>query len=165
MQDVIDNLPVVLRKMAGSSSEFARFLRKLLPVFYIQPVQAFDRPQVRPRLKLKFSTAAFCQAGETPVEICATLDVFEPAAYIANVHQNIERCREAKQTHPNLSLDRIAKLIGVHHMELKRSRAYWELMQRRETDDPFAELTGPPERASRWRRPATAVAATVPNGS
>jgi hypothetical protein len=67
------------------------------------------------------------------------------------VNRNIERCREAQQRNPELNLNEIAELLGIQHMELKRSRMYAKLMEQRGTSDPFIELTGPPEQASRWR--------------
>jgi hypothetical protein len=59
-------LSVTLEALVRSSFDFADLLRRLLPTFVIQPVQALDTPQIRPRGRLHASMGQFAESG--PVE-------------------------------------------------------------------------------------------------
>jgi hypothetical protein len=49
-----------------------------------------------------------------------------------------------------LSLDKMAKALGVGRMTVKRAKGYIQLMEAEKTTDPYRELQTCPENASRW---------------
>src|SRR5262249_12818109 len=60
-QEVESNLEVVLRAVAQHSYAFGDLMRQVLPAFVVQPVQALDSGQVRPRAKLTVRLAALAE--------------------------------------------------------------------------------------------------------
>lgn len=133
--------------MAAGSRDFADVLRRLIPRFVIQPVQALDVPQVRPRAVLTLSTAAWVRPGEAVLEETVTLDLFEAPDHITC----IPKCMLAKQTRPQASLRKIAVEVGVGYMTVKRASAYARLMLEKGVTDAYQVLSAPPKKASRWR--------------
>jgi hypothetical protein len=63
-EDIAARLDKALVRMAATSFDFADLLRRLLPVFTIQPVQALDCPQVRPRAKLTLRLDAWATGAD-----------------------------------------------------------------------------------------------------
>jgi site-specific DNA recombinase len=146
--DVAGRLDEILPLMMETSHEFADFLRRLIPEFVIQPIQALDRPLVRSRAKLRLSLAPWTQGPEPPFETTVELDVFEPPLHI----KYLDACVAAKHANPDATLTMIADQLGVTLMTVNRVFAYHRLMQKQGVTDPYRVLTERPEHASRWDR-------------
>lgn len=152
--EVEQALPETLARLAGSSFEFAATLRKIFPQFLVQSVQALDSGQVRPRGKLIFRPAALAHAAGasdgtmTGEDLHVTLDLFDPPEHIAHLPQ----CLQAREAHPELSLKRIAILLGINHMTVKRAFDYAKRMRQTGASEPYREVQASPGSASRWRK-------------
>lgn len=154
-RQIEQSLAQTLARLAGSSFEFAGVLRRIFPHFVVQPVQALDSGQIRPRARLTFRPAAMLETagngGKEQLaceEHCVTLDLFDPPVHIAY----LQRCLTAKDAHPEMSLKRIASFLGINHMTVKRAIDYARLMQRTDASEPYCEVHEAPSDAPRWRR-------------
>jgi site-specific DNA recombinase len=150
-QQIDERLPELLLRLAGSSFEFADLMRRIFPLFVIQPVQALDTPLVRPRAKLTFRPGSLVSNGTANgadvADAEVTIDLFEPPIHILHM----SRCLAAKAENPRLSLKRIATQLGINYMTVKRALDYARRMQAAGVTDPYRELIERPEIASRWR--------------
>jgi hypothetical protein len=123
-------------------------MREMFPDFYVHPIQALDTPQIHPRVVLWLPE----QTSESPDETqrpreSITIDAFDAPLPIANS----QRCWQAKQDHPDWTLDDIAQHLNLNRMTVKRSLGYARLMQERGTTDPYIVHTEKPAKASRWK--------------
>ena len=162
--DVERHLPAVLQQLAKNSYEFADLMRRIIPEFWIVPVQALDTGLVRPQARLIVSPAALldgpCPAGSSgarPGEIVGVLDLFEPPVHI----RAIPACVAAKTADPKATLDKIAARTGYNRMAVKRALAYARKMEAEGMTHPYRELTSCPDVASRWRHRDTANVRTA----
>jgi site-specific DNA recombinase len=146
--DVANRLGEVLDHLALTSLDFADVLRRLLPVFEIQPVQALDTGLVRPRARLTLSLAAWCQGGEAPPESSIEIDLFDPPEHI----KHLQRCVDAKGADPDATYRQIAADLKIGYMTVKRALAYAKLMAKEGLTTPYRTLTAPPASASRWKK-------------
>jgi hypothetical protein len=159
-EDVAARLDEALARMTLVSLDFADFLRQLIPVFVIQPVQALDRPQVRPRAKLTLRLDAWTTQGETPFETSVELDLFEPPLHI----HHLQACLVAKQACPEASLKEIAASLGINHMTVNRAFDYARRMEKEGMIDPYREIHEQPAQASRWgKRPTRQIPGRPPD--
>jgi hypothetical protein len=151
-------LDAALSLLAATSYDFAKLMRRVIPVFTIMPVQALDSGLVRGRGKLVLRLAALLEAdpgsaalGDVTApregDVGLTIDLFEPPSHI----RAIGACVEARRANPRLSLDKITEKTGIHRMTVKRALAYAKLMEAEGLADPYRELTSRPDSASRWR--------------
>jgi hypothetical protein len=147
-KDVAEHLQEALVRLSHTSLDFADLLRRLIPVFVIQPVQALDRPQVRPRARLTLRLDAWTQASEPSVVFETVLDLFEPPQHI----QHLRACVEARRAATGESLKDIARRLGIGHMGVKRALDYSRLMEKEGLTDPYRELTQQPAQAARWKK-------------
>ena len=161
-REIEQSLGKALVQLAASSFEFAAILRGIFPQFVIQPVQAIDSGQIRPRAKLTFLPAAILEGSGVNCEghgndnLSVTLDLFQPPVHIAQ----LRRCLAARETHPGLSFKGIAAMLGISHMTVKRAFNYARLMQKAGASEPYREV--------RWaakRRLAMATASSAALGS
>lgn len=139
---------VAASRMAAGSRDFAMVLRQLMPHFAIQPVQALDCPQVRPRAVVTFSTAAWVLPGVPAIEETITIDMFKTPQHILH----LQRCMEAKKENPKAALRDIAGMIGVNYMTVKRAFDYAHRVEKAGTDGLYRVLSEAPVVASRWRK-------------
>lgn len=70
---------------------------------------------------------------------------------LASTIRYVEECLAEHRKNPHWSLKRIAAELGIGHMTVKRAFDYARRIDREGVTDPYRELHGPPERASRWR--------------
>ena len=142
-----------LELLVNTSSEFADFLRNLLRVFVIQPVQALDSGLIRPRAKLAFQlpsqSCSAMEAGEGngSAIVQGSINLFEPALHIRWVAQ----CVQLKQEEPRLSLKQMASHLRIGRMTVKRALDYANLMSQRGVTELYLELADRPSKAPRWR--------------
>jgi hypothetical protein len=68
-RQVEQSLAQMLGQPAGSSFEIAGTLRRIFPQFVIQPVQALDSGQIRPRGRLTFRPVAILEAAGRESEL------------------------------------------------------------------------------------------------
>jgi DNA invertase Pin-like site-specific DNA recombinase len=152
-QDVERSLGERMGALAGESFEFAGHLRRIFPRFVVQPVQALDTPQIKPRGKLLFRPSAIVPGGASADQHPATadqelaIDLFEPPLHL----RWLTPCKAARQGSPRASLDRLAEALGIHRMTVKRAIDYLRRMEQAGTSDPYLEVSAPPRDASRWR--------------
>jgi hypothetical protein len=154
-QEVESRLEEALLAVAQSSFEFTELMRRVFPVFVIQPVQALDSGQVRPRARLTFRPGAIMsneQGAEQTTDIQIEIDLFDPPKHIRHTPQ----CLAEKAREPKLSLKKIAARLGLNCMVVKRALDYGRRMQQAGTSDPCRVLSERPANAARWkpRRPS-----------
>jgi hypothetical protein len=149
VEEMADRIEEYIIRLATGSRSFADVLRKLIPRFVVQPVQALDRPQVRPRAYVTFGTAAWAGPGKVAREEYLTVDLFEPPDHVTA----LPLCLEARRLNPKASLKEIAAFIGYGHMTVKRAFDYAKLMNQAGMSEPYRILTEKPDVASRWRDP------------
>lgn len=157
-EHVAAQLGEALRIMIDTSFDFAETLRRFFPTFIIQPVQALDTNQVRPRAKLRFSASklpaslpATAEQAGTAGDIELVLNLFESPDHIEVIPRYVAAKAEADAEGRKLSLDQMAGVLGVNRMTVKRARDYIKRMEAAGTTDPYRELHDRPEQASRWK--------------
>ena len=147
---VESRLDEALVSVPATSFEFADLMRRIVPEFLIQPVQALDTPFVRPRAQLTLRLHGLHQAAaetsEQADDVRVVLDLFEPPLYI----RHLQRCLAARAEHPQLSQRKISGLLELNDMTVKRAFDYARLMASLGTSKPYRELHACPEQASRW---------------
>jgi hypothetical protein len=153
-KQVDESLARILNSLAGSSFEFANLLRRIFPQFVIQPVQALDTGQVRPRAKLVFCPGAISNFSKSDCSVPGdldqkqvTIDLFVPPLHIRHVHE----CLAAKKANPKLGYKKLSNLLNLNRMTIKRAIHYARLMEQAGTTDPYREIIVRPEEVSRWR--------------
>jgi flagellar biosynthesis/type III secretory pathway chaperone len=144
--DVAGRLDEVITRLSLTSPEFADVMRRLIPSFVIQPVQALDCPQIRPRAKLTLSLRAWGSDEEQDETII--LDLFEPPLHV----RHLNRVVAAKWDTPKASLRVLAVRLGLNYMTVKRALGYDRLMREAGLTAPYREVRDRPRRASRWAR-------------
>lgn len=144
---IADRLDEAIFHLAETSFEFADLFRRLLPVFVIQPVQALDCAQVRPRAKLTMHFDEWSDQGNVPPPISVALDLFQYPVHV----EHLAACVSAKKATPDASLDTIADKLGINRMTVKRALAYARRMEESNLDNPYRELVQQPKQASRWK--------------
>jgi hypothetical protein len=135
----------IVSLMSRSSRELALMLKQAMPVCRVVPVQAFDCPQVRPRLVVEIRIPGLDEFGQAAP---TSIDLFDPPLHIAHAL----RCSEAKRKHPELTLRGLAPVLELNYMTVKRSIDYALRMARAGVDDPYRVLTERPVTASRWKK-------------
>ena len=144
----------LLLDLARNSYEFAALMRRVIPRFEIQPVQAIDTGQVRPRAILTIDFAAANRTTTAPGDFGDTenvvIDLFDPPGHIKHLAEVVA----LKQARPELSLKKIADLLEtrIGHMTVKRAWDYWKQMQAEGMTDPYRVLHQAPAFASRWKK-------------
>ena len=135
----------VLPRMAKSSLDFADLLRQLVRTFVIDPVQALDCSQVRPRARLELNFDAWASEGKS-LQMSTTIDLFDPPVHVSALNA----CEEARNRNPKATLRQIAAEVGVGYMTVKRALRYLTRMHNAGVSDPHILLTEKPQQASRW---------------
>jgi site-specific DNA recombinase len=148
------NLEVALRAVAKHSYEFGDLMRHVIPAFVVQPVQALDSGQVRPRAKLtvRFATLGAIKGadaawGPRHGDLQVALNLFDPPLHV----RHVERCVAEKTAQPQLSLKQIGVRLGLNVMTVKRALDYARRMKDVGTTDPYQEVTASPTNAARWK--------------
>lgn len=150
------NLREFLLVLARTSYDFGALMRKVFPVFIIQPVQALDTGLVRPRARLVFRPGALLpnadEAGADEGDVELVWNLFTPAKHI----RDLEVVLTAKRENPKLSLMKLANLLrakghDITHAGVKRTLDYAKRMAAEGLTDPYRELRQKPEQASRWK--------------
>ena len=144
-----------LRKLAASSYAFADLLRRIFPEFVIHPVQALDSGLIRPRGKVTFRLRALAEAVgccgdrlKQTEDVQIVLDLFDPPQHILWLRP----CLATKECHPDWSLKKIARILNINHMTVKRAFEYRRLMMAAAVDEPYRMVLACPQTASRWRQ-------------
>ena len=143
-----------IRTLARSSFEFADLMRRVFPEFVIQPVQALDCGQVRPRGILKFQpngVADDVSGDPDTMDEVLVVDLFDPPQKVADA----VRVKTLLRDDPDRGSKSISEQMDISIMRAKRARSYASLMIAEGRNDPYRELTEKPASASRWkpRRP------------
>jgi hypothetical protein len=155
-EDVDSQLSAVLMRLMCKSYDFNQIMRQFFPEFVIIPVQALDTGQVHPRGKLRFVTDPSRPLEEPGNSVEVTFDLFTPPVHIGllpKIRETYARAAAADEKPP--SYQKVAETVVTSNMTVKRARAYERLMKAVNTEDPFRELTAPPEKASRWQERKT----------
>jgi hypothetical protein len=149
-QELVERLHEHVLALARASYEFGDLMRQVLPVFRVEPVQALDSGQVRPRGRLVFRPEALIDRSASPDQSTVTevlVDLFDPPEPI----RHLEACLQEKRQNPRWGYVRIARSLGIGRMTVKRALAYARLMESAGTDNPYRPLRSRPDRASRWQ--------------
>lgn len=142
--EILERWPELLQQIAASSFEFADWIRKLIPVIRILPVQALDTGQVRSKVQFVVRWAVLCDNAEDTSHL---LDV-------GALPQHVRDALALSQSDdPNASLGEMARALGMTKMRIKRARAYARLMHEAGLGEPYRLLSESPAKASRWRKP------------
>jgi site-specific DNA recombinase len=152
-EQVEENLGAAINDLAAMSFAFGRLMKRIIPEFGIQPVQALDCPFVRPRAKLTFTPSVLTEgqrdtgAPEFHVgDVCVILDLFEPPVHI----QHLRACVAERKANPTAGLRDIADRLAINYMTVKRALDYARRMEAAGTNDPYVEVKERPSRVSRW---------------
>jgi hypothetical protein len=151
LEQVAARLDEALERLAEISLDFADLMRRLIPEFVIQPVQALDCPLIRPRGKLTMRLDSWAKGMAPPPPVSVSLDLFEPPVHI----RYMAACVAAKKANPVATLREIASQLGINYMTVKRALSYAQLMEKEGVTDPYKEIHTKPECASRWKKRAT----------
>lgn len=154
-RDGVDaRLSEVLTVLCRTSFEFSRLMRRFVSTFSIQPIQALDCDQVRPRARLTvcFERLLDWSSGDWATEdlgqpATVDIDLFDPPKPI----EYLSRCVELKTHAPSITAKAIARHLGIGHMTAKRALDYSRLMQALGVTEPYRVITECPENASRWK--------------
>ena len=149
-EEVAARLDVALERLTEVSLDFADLMRRLIPEFVIQPVQALDCPLIRPRGKLTMRLDAWADGKEPPPPVSVALDLFEAPVHI----RHMAACVAARKANPNATLREIAAQLEINYMTVKRALSYARLMEKEGVTDPYKEIHSKPECASRWKKRA-----------
>jgi hypothetical protein len=141
--DIVEHLEEVLMHLLATSFEMAEVIRQFVPQCVIIPVQSLDTGQVYARAKLL--VRGHVDDYERLDEL--VVDLFEPALHVRIMPEAVK----LRQQTPRSTLKQIGAALGVSYMTAKRALKYARLMQNVDTQEPYRELTGKPENASRWR--------------
>jgi DNA invertase Pin-like site-specific DNA recombinase len=146
-------LPELINKLMETSFEFAAWLRRFVPSFVIQPVQALDTPLVRPRglLNVRLDLLGDEEDPERRERVQGfpvTLDLFDPPIHI----RAIPACSAVRTTSPGLSGRRIAMQLDLNPMTVKRATDYAKRMAAEGLVDPYRAIHTRPAAVSRWRK-------------
>lgn len=142
------DLPAIVGRLANTSRSFSLLLRQWMPECTVVPVQALDRPQVRPRLRLAVRLPGGDGSSEPAGGGATVIDLFDPPLHIAQA----ARCAAARSAKPGMSLRELAPELGLNYMAVKRALDYARRMEREGTTDPYRELREAPHDASRWKK-------------
>ena len=151
---VREQLPEIVAYLMADSYEFADLLRRAIPVFRIEPLQAVDTGRPVPRAHVTFSFAALLERRPSPEytpqpgDFSVVLDLFEPPAHIQCLRDAVRLHRE----HPNWSAERIAEAIGpdVKRWSVRLALKLHEQMEELGVTEPYVPVTDP-AKVSRWR--------------
>ena len=153
-ESIEKDLESAIKSLARSSFELANLMRQVFTDFSIQPVQALDSGQVRPRAKLTvcLSPLGSLEAPDSSTSVKQItqieVDLFDPPLHILHMPD----CVKARKDNPQMSLRQIAASLGVNYMTVKRACDYSRRMEAEGLSEPFRELRQRPEVASRWAR-------------
>jgi len=145
-EKVLEHLDEVVLHLARTSYSFDLLMARSFPDFRLQPVQALDTPQVRPRIKLVVPPVS---GGGDPIEI--VIDAFEAPQHI-RFARDCQRCHE---DHPELTLQQIGTRLAIGKKAVCDALKFARLMEAHGTADAYVELTQRPSQASRWRQRST----------
>lgn len=142
--EISERWPELLQQIAASSFEFADWIRKLIPVIQILPVQALDTGLVRSKVQFVVRWAVLCNNAEDTNHL---LDV-------GSLPQHVRDALELGQSDgPKANLGDMARALGMTKARIKRARAYARLMHEAGLGEPYRLLSESPAKASRWRKP------------
>jgi len=146
-ESISDRLGQIVIDAANSSFPFAALLRRAIPVFQVQPVQALDCGQVRPRVRLTLRFASWAAANTAPLESSTVIDAFEYPEHVKHRPAIVA----ARSGNGSITLRALAAQLDVNYMTVKRALSYDLRMRECGLEDPYRELLSLPEQASRWR--------------
>jgi hypothetical protein len=146
-----------LLALAATSFEFGQLMRKIIPTFQIQPVQALDCGQVHPRglLMLDLGRLAPPTAGSLsapPSAESIVIDLFEPPEHIRHLSRVVDLQHARRQRGEKVTLDILANHLHIGRMTVKRALGYQRLMLAAGVNEPYRILADEPLLASRWKQ-------------
>ena len=151
--EIEDGLPRAIKELIQTSFEFAALMRRLIPTFIIDPVQALNCSQVRARARFMISWSSLVSPDQAKDLNSSngqgewvTVDLFEQPQHI----QDALDLRAAVDDGDLRSL--VPKQLGMSRERALRARRYLEAMKNAGMMDPYIELKGKPANASRWRK-------------
>ncbi|MBL9083083.1 MAG: recombinase family protein [Planctomycetales bacterium] len=145
------DVPQLIHKLLRESYPFADWLRKVISEFVVYPAQALDTPQIRPMGVLRVDLSRL--VNDTPTGSAEQPEEYEiPLFTEPQPIRLLEACAALRRDHPQWSLHRIAEVLGVNTMGVKRSVDYARLMAEAGVTKPYRILQEAPIQASRWRR-------------
>ena len=143
-----------LLKLANTSFEFANLMRRIIPQLVIQPVQALDSGQVRPRALIALDLSVLLppdHVGERPEVQSFEIDLFQPPEHIRHLN-DVVKLKEVKQAAgQKASLTILADELRINRMTVKRALGYYKLMQAEGLSTPYRVLSAAPISGSRWK--------------
>lgn len=137
------SVPDQIISLAATSFEFSTLMSRIGCRLSIQPVQALDTPQVKPRGRLELELA-----------VDNSVEVFSLEAYLFDLPLHVRYSRECaviRLEEPSCSLKRLSDRLGISHMTAKRALKYASLMESEELNEPYRVLEHQPAEASRWK--------------
>jgi site-specific DNA recombinase len=156
---VEDKLPDILDHLFTSSYEFSAMMRRIIPKFIVQPLQAVDSGKPVARAQITFSFAALADrspAGEYEPrsgDFSVPMDLFAPPAHV----QCLDAAVRLHEKNPAWSAEKIATAITestgqkIERWSVRGALKLHKIMQDMAATEPYVPITDP-SRVSRWRQ-------------
>ena len=147
-----------LLELARTSFEFSDLIRKVVPHFVIQPIQALDTGQVHARAIFTLDPGALVQCpekdrGQSSIGVdVIERDLFEPPIHIRNVTRVVELWKYKLELDDKASLSVLAKELGTNRMTVQRALAYFKIMEQQQTPTLYRILQDEPKDVPRWHK-------------
>lgn len=129
--------------LAAASFEFCDLMNRIGSRLLIQPVQALDTPQIKPKGRLELELVV----DDTVEAFCFEAYLFDLPLHV----RHFRECAALRVQKPSRSLKKISDHLGISHMTVKRALKYASLMESEGLDEPYRVLERRPEVASRWK--------------
>jgi hypothetical protein len=139
-------------KLAVTSPEFGRLLRRLIPRIVVRPYRLCDGGHPVLRAHFTFSLVPLLHAAPGMERLAPALqrplvvDLFEGPQRVTC------RDRVLELTANGMGQREIARELGITQPAVQRAVALGRQMANLGIDDPYVPLTAPPEDYARWRR-------------
>ncbi|MDZ4685560.1 MAG: recombinase family protein [Planctomycetaceae bacterium] len=121
------DLEAVILHLAATSFAFSRTMRSMFADFVLVPVQAFDTPQIRPRIKLTLAATPNAEA------VVVVIDAFQPPQHIRHASD----CRRLRDQRPEMTLVQIGAAFGIGKKAVSDALKYADLMEAAGSTDTY----------------------------
>jgi hypothetical protein len=150
--EIETKLPMLLDLLMERSYEFGDFLRKLMPVFLVTPIQAVDSGKAVAKAEVTFSFAGLLERrppkeySPRDGDFTVRLDLFESPPHI----RHLEACTKLHAEHPDWTAETIGNAIGIERWTVRSALKLYAKMQAENLAEPYLPITDP-SKVSRWR--------------
>jgi len=154
-EDTVEaQLPDILDHLFANSYEVSAMMRRIIPKFVVQPLQAIDTGKPVARAYITFRVAALADHKSNgkyvprPGDFSVALDLFDAPAHI----RCLDDAARLHEEHPKWSAEKIAEAIGpdVKRWSVRLALKLHAKMQELSVVEAYVPITDPSQ-VSRWR--------------